>query len=233
NVESDLLRQEMKAGKGLSRLMDGTRYWDLRRLEKLGARWADIITAITNVDLEYYMKLKDPERVFLLPFGYPTTKEPGNPVQNTEDPNTVYFFGSMDWPPNAVAARNLVEKIMPEVWKAIPEAKCFLVGKNPGEQIIALGSRKVTVTGKVPSVREYYRRAAVVAVPIGGVGGVKIKLMEAMAAGKAIVSTPAGAAGVMVEHGKHLLIADRPADFARALTELLGNESARRKLGSR
>lgn len=231
NVESDLLRQEMKAETGMLRLINGVRWLDLRRLEKLGARLADVVTAITSVDLEYYVRLKSPDRVFLLPFGYPTTEEPTSGDEGHEEPNTIYFFGSMDWPPNAKAARYLVQEIMPIVWKAIPQAKCFLVGKNPAEKLLELNSSKVVVTGKVPSVREYYERAALVVVPITGVGGVKVKLMEAMAAGKAVVSTSAGATGLAVENNKHLKIADPPHEFAQAVVELLRNKSDRQRLG--
>ncbi len=231
NVESDLLRQEMKAEKGLLRWCKAVRWWDLRRLEKLGARWADIITGITDVDLKYYEKLKASNRVFLLPFGYPVTKESSGTDAAQEEPDTIYFFGSMDWPPNAKAALYLVQDIMPIVWKAMPEAKCFLVGKNPGEKLLELRSSKVVVTGRVPSVREYYERAALVVAPIKGVGGVKVKLMEAMAAGKAIVSTSAGATGLAVKNGKHLIIADRLHEFAQAIVDLLRNEQQRQKLG--
>lgn len=230
NVESDLTRQEMKAAAGMSRLITAVRWWDLRRLEKMGARWADVVTGITNVDLQYYVRLKNPDRVFLLPFGYPTTENAVCADERREEPNTIYFVGSMDWAPNVKAARYLAQEIMPIIWEAMPNAKCFLVGRDPGPEVLSLASSKIIVTGKVPSISDCYDRAPVVVVPIQGVGGVKIKLIEAMAAGKAVVSTSAGAAGLNVTHGKHLMIADTAADFANTVVRLLENRSERQKL---
>ncbi|MDB6147274.1 MAG: hypothetical protein JWO45_938 [Spartobacteria bacterium] len=233
NVESDLIRQEMKATSGISRFVTWVRARDLRRLEKMAARWADVVTAITNVDLEYYARLKSADRVFLLPFGFVAVENAARADVSREEPNTICFVGSMDWPPNAKAARHLVHEIMPLVWEKIPEAKCFLVGRNPDAEVQILASDRVVVTGRVPSVREYYDRAPVMVVPIQGVGGVKIKLIDAMAAGKAVVTTSAGAAGLNVIHGKHLLIADTPGDFANAVVRLLENREERQKLEER
>jgi glycosyltransferase involved in cell wall biosynthesis len=231
NVESDLWRQEMSAHNGTESMISWIRWWDLRRLEKMGAKWADIITGITDGDVEYYRRLKLPGRVFLLPFAYSALPDAIDCGEISEEPNTICFIGSMDWPPNIKAARYLVQEVLPLVWAAIPDAKCFLVGKNPPEKVRALSSDRVTVTGKVPSVREYYMRCALVVVPIQGVGGVKIKLIEAMGAGKAVVSTSAGAAGLKVEHNKHLVLADSTRDFASAIVTQLKSKTERERLG--
>jgi glycosyltransferase involved in cell wall biosynthesis len=137
----------------------------------------------------------------------------------------------MAWPPNVVAARYLVNEIMPLVWKTIPEAKCLLVGRNPTEEVSVLASEKVTVTGTVPSVREYYERASVIVVPVQDVSGVKIKLIEAMAVGKAVVTTSAGATGIKVEDGTQVLVANNAEEFARAVINLVKNKSERQRLG--
>ncbi len=230
NVDSDLRRQEIN-GSISSKITGLVQWFDLRRLEKMAARWADVTTAITNVDLAHYRRHIAPDRVFLLPFGYPIQDGLAPPDSTQEEANTICFMGSMDWEPNVKAARYLVREVMPLVWKQIPQAKCFLVGRNPKSEVRELSSDKVIVTGTVPSVREYYERAPVMAVPIQGVSGVKIKLIEAMAHGKAIVSTSPGAAGLDVEHRKQVMIADTPLDFANALIELLGDKTKRRKLG--
>ena len=231
NVESDLGYQQMQEDAGFARLVSWVRWWDLRRLENMGARWADVVTGITSVDIEHFRRIKSHDCVFLLPFGYP----PGDAVHagngDREEANTVCFIGSMNWPPNIKAAQHLVRDVMPLVQEAIPAAKCLLVGKDPPEEVLKLSSSNVTVTGGVPSVSSYYEKATLIVVPIQGVSGVKIKLIEAMAAGKAIVTTSAGAAGLKVEHGKHLMIADDPNKFSTAVIELLRSKSERDRLG--
>ena len=231
NVESDLVRQRAMNGSGMTSWVDHIRWYDMRRLEKVGTRLADAVTAITDVDYSYYVRLKGSKATFLLPFSFEIPKNGAEPNGQPEEPSTLCFIGSMDWPPNIEAARFLVHKVMPIVWQRVPDARCFIVGKSPGPEVQSLASEKVVVTGRVESVRSYYHRAAVAVVPIQAIGGLKIKLIEAMAEGKAIVCTSAGAAGVKVEDGKHVRIADNAPSFADAIVELLNDQEERRRLG--
>jgi glycosyltransferase involved in cell wall biosynthesis len=231
NVESDLVRQQMPAEAGKSRLIGWIRWLDMRRLEKMGARGADLVTGITSVDHEYYVRLKGADRAFLLPFGYRVSENGAHADQSREEPHTICFIGSMDWLPNVVAARYLVNQIMPLVWQTIPEATCFIVGRNPAEEVKGLASERVTITGTVPSVCEYYERASVVVVPVQEVSGVKIKLIEAMGVGKAVVTTSAGAAGIKVDDGTQVMVANEPQEFADAVIKLIKNKPERERLG--
>ena len=121
---------------------------------------------------------------------------------------------------------------MPLVWNKAPDARLFLVGKNPTAEIRNLASERVVVTGTVPSVQEYYQRVPVVVVPMLGVAGIKVKLIEAMALGKAIVSTPDGVAGLGIEDGKQLVVADCPETFANAIADLFQDKETRNRLGN-
>lgn len=228
NVESHVVEQGTNGDR--PSLTTRVRTWDMRRLEKFAAQWADVITGITNTDCEYYARLKGHDRAFLLGFGYSLPQELSNNGA-PEEQDTICFIGSMNWRPNVDAAHYLVEQVMPLIWRVKPAAKCFLVGRNADAEVRALGAPNVIVTGEVPSVRKYYDSASVIVVPAQEVAGIKVKLIEAMALGKAVVSTTAGVAGLNVEHDRHLMIADRPREFADAILRLLNDESKRRQLG--
>lgn len=231
NVESEIIAQQAEQSAGIRRWRYRLRTFDWRRLEKLGSRSADVVTAITDVDAAHYARMKDKSRVFVLPFGYAAG---GVALTNREqeEPSTIAFIGTMIWPPNVAAAHFLVREVMPLVWNAIPEARCIVVGSNPPESVTALASSQVTVTGYVPSIDEYYDRATVITVPVQDISGIKIKLIEALARGKAVVSTAAGTAGLTVAHGNQLMIADSASQFADAIVTLLRDKSERERLGS-
>jgi len=232
NVEADLIRQQARTVSGISRWMARVRSFDVERLEKEAAKSADVVTAITESDLQHFRSLKSTEQTFLLPFGYRDANSLGTVAAGQSDQHAVCFIGTMNWAPNITAARFLVREVMPLVWKTMPDTKCFLVGKNPTEELERLKSERVTVTGSVPAIAEYYYTVPVAVVPMRQGGGIKIKLVEAMAAGCAVVSTSIGAAGLNVENGRHLIIADDAGEFAKGIVRLLSNRSERIKLGT-
>ncbi|HJT79855.1 MAG TPA: hypothetical protein VJ719_01555, partial [Chthoniobacterales bacterium] len=126
NVESDLVGAPASAT-GVARFKSWLNRLDLRRLERLGARLADVVTAITGEDLKYYRRLKDDRHALLLGYSYPV--DPTISDSNGQEPGMICFVGSMNWPPNVRAARYLVHEIMPLVWKSEPGAKCYIIGK--------------------------------------------------------------------------------------------------------
>lgn len=171
--------------------------------------WQHVQTIDTAVDVDYFQ-----------PDGEPT------------DSQSVVFVGSMDWLPNQDGVRFFVEKIWPLVREARPEAIFQIVGRNPTPAIRKLGAIPgVEVLGTVPDVRPPQREAAVVVVPLLVGGGTRLKIFEAMAMGKAIVSTALGAEGLPVTSGEHLEIVDEPAQFARTVIQLLEDPSRRAILG--
>jgi polysaccharide biosynthesis protein PslH len=139
------------------------------------------------------------------------------------------FVGHYGYPPNNDAAHYFCGEILPQIRSAMDNATFLAVGRDaPPELGLYPG---VKVIGTVPDVRPYLRQAAVVVVPVRAGSGTRIKILEAMAMGKAIVSTTLGAEGLEIEHGKHLLLADSPASFAEAVLTLMRNRTERRALG--
>ena len=138
----------------------------------------------------------------------------------------ILFVGDMQYGPNADAARHLADDIFPIVRAAMPRATLCIVGQRPA---VAPGVH-VTVTGRVADLTPYYRAAKVVVVPLRAGGGTRLKILEAMALGRPVVSTPIGCEGLDVVDREHLCVADTPARFARDVVELLSSADHRRRL---
>lgn len=144
--------------------------------------------------------------------------------------NSVIFTGKMDYRPNVDAMLWFAEKILPQ----IPEAQITIVGQQPHPRIQDLAqSSNIKLTGWVESVQPYLQAAAVYIAPLRMGSGTRLKLLEAMASGCAIVATSIAAAGLSVEAKSALVIADREAEFAKAISDLLKNPEKRTKLGEK
>ena len=123
-------------------------------------------------------------------------------------PRNLVFVGSMDYFPNAEAMTSFCHGVWPQVREKISESHLWIVGANPGPDVQALGQIPgVTVTGTVPDVRPYYQNALTAIVPLRTGGGTRLKILEAMAAGVPVISTPLGAEGLDVSPGKNILLA--------------------------
>ena len=151
----------------------------------------------------------------------------------TEDENAVLFVGGFAHPPNVDAALWLADEIMPLVWQEVPRAHLWLVGSNPPEVVRALSGERITVTGRVPEVEPYLQRAAVVVAPLRQGGGMRMKVLQAMASCKSVVTTPLGAEGIAEDASTPLIIASSAQNLARSTVELLLNQPMRANLGAR
>ncbi len=135
--------------------------------------------------------------------------------------------------PNQDGVKWFVKEVWPAVRASHPQATFHIVGRNPPGDIRAFSTVPgVTVVGAVPDVRPHLADAAAVVVPLLVGGGTRLKIYEAMAMGRAVVSTTIGAEGLPVVPDKHYLNADDPAAFAAAVTQLLDNPSRRTELGT-
>jgi glycosyltransferase involved in cell wall biosynthesis len=148
-------------------------------------------------------------------------------------PTEIVFVGSMDWMPNSDAVTWFCTDILPLVRDQIPDVQLTIVGRDPRPDVQELAARipGVAVTGTVPDVRPYLERSAIVIVPLRVGGGTRLKIFEAMAMEKAIVSTRIGAEGLPVRDEVELLLADDAPSFATAVVRLLQDHATARRLG--
>jgi len=154
-----------------------------------------------------------------------------HPSPDRPELNTVVFNALLQYRPNLDAAYHLVDVVWPLVVRQFRDARLTIVGRGDADDLRRLERRNVVVTGEVPDVRPYLERAAVVAVPIRMGGGTRLKVLEGLAMGKAMVSTTLGCEGIRVRDGEHLLIADSAEDFASSLGRLLADPESGRALG--
>jgi glycosyltransferase involved in cell wall biosynthesis len=151
------------------------------------------------------------------------------------DPGAIVFCGSMDWLPNQEGVRWFAESILPEVLRQAPEAHLTVVGRSPprGFSSSLSSSLPVRFTGWVEDVRPYIDRAACYVVPLRIGGGTRIKIYEAMAMERAVVSTSIGAEGLPIEHGTHFYRADDEEAFAARVVERLRDPEGSKAIGRR
>jgi glycosyltransferase involved in cell wall biosynthesis len=147
------------------------------------------------------------------------------------EPNTLVFNGILTYRPNLDAAHYLIEEVWPLVLSRCPEARLTVVGRAYPADLRKLRRPSVVLTGEVPDIRPYLQSAAVVGVPVRMGGGTRLKVVEGLAMGKAIVSTSLGCEGLAVRDSQHLLIADDAETFAKQIVHLFANRTARGELG--
>jgi glycosyltransferase involved in cell wall biosynthesis len=154
---------------------------------------------------------------------------------SSASPNSLVFIGSMDWLPNEDAMRYFIDDILPILRQRIPDVHVTIVGRNPYQSLLerAQPDPALTVTGRVDDVRPYIDDAVAFIVPIRIGGGTRLKIYEAMAMEKPVISTTVGAEGLPLHDGVHLLIADDPMAFADAIVKVLSNFELANELGQK
>lgn len=204
----------------------------MQKFEKEACRSFDSVIAVSKEDSDQMRKEYSVDAVFEVPTGVDTDFFTTSGKEVIE-PHNLVFTGSMDWLPNEDAIRYYTDQILPIIRRSLPDATLTVVGRNPYAGLVEL-SRKDTsiiVTGRVEDVRPYMERAAAYVVPLRIGGGTRLKIFEAMAMEKAIVSTSVGAEGLPVKDGQELFIADTPETFAAAVVNLLMNPPLAKKMG--
>jgi glycosyltransferase involved in cell wall biosynthesis len=171
------------------------------------------------------------DRVRINPFGI---EVPAEADPSREQAGTIVFVGGFGHPPNIDAALWLGNEIMPLLRTCWPGIRLMLVGSYPPKAVKALASNDTIVTGRVSMVEPFLEQAAVVIAPLRTGGGMRVKVLQAMALGKAVVTTPLGAEGLSVACSQPpLAIAETTEEIARITAALLASQAARRTLGCR
>ena len=228
NVESILMkgyaRQTRNIPKKLYFYLQGIK---MRLYEKRMLPEADACIAVSDDDGERLKAIAPKANISIVPNGVDTGYF--CPKEGSVDENNMIFIGSMDYYPNLDATIFFCKKILPLIKKEVREAKMIVIGAPKPKQL--LGIKDVEVLGFIEDVRPYIQRAGVYIAPLRIGSGTRLKILEALACGKAIVSTSIGCEGLAVTHYKDILIADRPEDFAKAVITLMKEKGLREKLG--
>jgi sugar transferase (PEP-CTERM/EpsH1 system associated) len=204
----------------------------LRRYEAQVCRCVDRVLAVSQADARALRRLVPGLDVAVIPNGIDTRVYlPGTGEPRTAS-NSLVFTGTMDFRPNVDAVLWFVEEVWPLIQAEVPDAHFYVVGQRPHRRLDPLREDpSVTLTGWVEDVRPYIADAAVYVAPLRMGGGTRLKLLEAMAMGKPVVTTRLGAEGYPVSDGRELILADAPVDFAHAVVALLNSPANRAELG--
>ncbi len=223
---ADELRRATGGPRGLARRLEVAAW---RRYERATRPRFTAIVVFAERDLAAVRPTAAGAAVTRIPLAVEVPARPLDP--EGADPPTVLFVGSFGHPPNVDGARWLAGTIFPRVTARVPEARLELVGQAPGAEVRALAGGAVSVHASVPDVTPYLDRAAVVVAPIRIGGSMRGKVLEALAAGKALVATPRAAEGVEAVDGDHLVVADGEDELVEAVVGLLLDRARRRRLG--
>jgi sugar transferase (PEP-CTERM/EpsH1 system associated) len=202
----------------------------LRAVEKDLASRFDQCTVVTPGELEQFRALGARTPCRVLPNGVDLAyfrreqREPG-------ESRVIVFMGRMDYFPNVQGIVKFAREALPLIRQSVPGAELRIIGAEPARSILELAKRPgVTVTGAVPDVRPYLRDAAVAIAPLYVARGTQNKILEAMAAGIPVITTPLAAKGVEAVPGRDLLVAETGAEFAAQVVRLLQSPELRREL---
>lgn len=201
-----------------------------RSFERRVIERIDVAVVFTERDRRALAALGARTPIAVVPFGIPIPPRPLAP--GGTDPPSVLFVGSFAHPANGDAAAWLAGTIFPAVRARCPRARLTIVGADPPPHVLALAGGAVDVAGEVADVTPYLDAAAVVAAPIRIGGGMRVKVLEALAAGKALVATPLAVEGLELGAADQLEIAGDEGAFVRALVRLLSDEEARHTLAT-
>ncbi len=213
------------------RLRGLARHRSWRRYERRALPAADAILVFTASDAAALTRLLGPNApaITVIPFRLPG--EAPSPARVAVPAKSDFLFvGNFGHPPNADAARRLVRGIFPLIRRDLPDATLAIVGANPPEDLVAAGSDNVVVTGWVDDPSTYLAGAAIVLVPLRQGGGLRVKMLEACAAGKAIIASRMAIEGLSLTDGKEVMLAETDEEFAASAIALVGNPEARAKL---
>lgn len=226
NVESLIWQRHFEVEKDKMKKIYFHNQWKkMFAYERAACNRFDAVVAVSQVERDIMRDGFGLARVYEVPTGINTDYfQPSG--DETVQPRNLVFTGSMDYMPNDDGIHYFVEQILPAVKRALPDVTLTVVGRNPHPGLVELSRSdpSITVTGRVDDVRPYIERAAAYIVPLRIGGGTRLKIYEAMAMGKAIVSTSIGAEGLPVRDGAEILLADTAEDFADSVIKVLTDE---------
>src|ERR1700730_14242070 len=206
----------------------------MRAFERRSCGRFDTVVTVSLEDREMIRREYETENVYDVPTGVDVEFfKPSGAVASVA--NNLVFTGSMDWLPNEDAIRYFTEQIMPLIKQKVADVSLTVVGRNPYPGLLELSKHddSIVVTGRVDDVRPFMEKGAVYIVPLRIGGGTRLKIFEAMAMEKPVVSTSVGAEGLPVRNDEELILADTPEAFAGSVVRLLQDQAMARRLAQR
>ena len=232
NVEYDNFYGMWKHAKTpIRRLHYMSEYKKSYKEEIASCKKMDAIFVVSNRDKQILDKEVPSIPKYLVPNGVDTLYF--KPSGEVPEPYSLVFTGMMAYVPNYDGMLYFLDEIFPLVLKKIPQAKIYIVGNRPPKELERRASGNVIITGYVDDVRPYVRRASLYVVPLRMGGGTRLKVLEALAMKKPVVTTSVGCEGIDVSDNESVIIRNNPAEFAKSIIEVLKNRDMQKSLGEK
>lgn len=230
NIEYLIWERHLKNESSLvKKLYLGLQTRRLKNFELNVLKELDAIVTITNYDKTIFEKEGFKKPIYTCITGVDVDSY-RQKISNNKRSKTIFHFASMDWMPNIEAVDWFLNNCWKNILKQVPDAKFVMAGRNMPPRLAKLSTPNVLVVEKVKDSKAFYNENEIMLVPLLSGSGLRIKIIEGMAYGKAIISTSVGAEGINYTQGKNILIADTAADFTRSVVELLKDETKRQTL---
>jgi glycosyltransferase involved in cell wall biosynthesis len=230
NAEFDVLRRTAMFADRFSMRQYARLQWRLmRREERRCGRKVDLVLATSARDRQLFEDELGLSDVALVPNG--TDLDEFSPGAAPPVRDTILFSGLMSYYPNQQAIRWFVNTVLPLIRRRLPAARLVVAGASPPHWLKTCAGTHVEITGQVPDIRPYLERATVVVAPLLIGGGTRVKILEALAMAKPVVSTSIGAEGLDLVDGESIVLADHPEAFARHVVDLLCDPARATRFG--
>src|SRR5579859_1708176 len=233
NIEYEILQRTYERERpSLRKWYNHQQYRLAKQAELERCRRADLLLVTSEREHQVFKRFLPEHPIEVVPNGVDLDLF-HNPDTGQEQPHQIIFTGIMDYYPNVKATLFFAQHCWPRIRAAVPDATWLIVGVNPPPTVQRLAHLPgVTVTGWVPDVRPYLASSAVAIVPLEIGSGTRLKILEALAMQKAVVSTSLGCEGLALTPGQHLMVADQPDAFAEAVIAFLKNPARRASFGA-
>lgn len=232
NIDADLAMQNYKLADGVVRRAFWWLEWKKMSYYEpsVDNLFSSVVVMSHNDESKILSRKKTPASVHVVENGVDTQKL--KPISPVNEP-VMLFVGALDYPPNQDAAICICREILPLLQKYSKNIKILIVGRKPSAEILNLRSQSVEVHGDVPEVEPFYKRASVAIVPLRAGSGSRLKILEAMALGRPVVSTSKGAEGLEIDPGRDFMLANDPSAFAESIRNLLDDRDLYERIAAR
>lgn len=220
-----VLIEKSKVKKAYLKLQNNRlKYFELQVLSEV-----DAVVPITKIDAVEFINLGCQKPLYTCITGV-DVKKYRVASEKKKKSKTVFYFGSMDWLPNQEAVMWFLENCWDKIHKEVPDSKFIIAGRGMPLHFFKINKPNVLIVENIIDGKSFYQQHQIMVVPLWSGSGLRIKIIEGMAFGKAIVSTSIGAEGINCTENKNILIADNARDFSNAVILLLNNDQKRQEL---
>ena len=230
NVENILLKRRSEKERNIIvKLYLHIQWLRLKKYEAEACEKVDRVVTVSELDKKELLNMSANTAISCVPNG--VDPDYFEFSEDHVDHNGLVFVGSLSWFPNLDGIQFFAEEIFPAILNEVPDAKLIVIGKKTNRKIKLKYSHHIIMTGFVEDIRPIVSKAGVYIVPLRVGGGTRLKILDALSMGKAVVSTSIGCEGLEVTHGKNILIADDPEGFAKQTINLLRHPDLATRMG--